>query len=279
MDKNGVYIGKNIEIVKTDLYEIIFRRKEKNDIYLEAVLLNGKSMEREIIGICQMNKNASSIFWAMSSKEILIGNQKKLINRLNEKYNYKYDKIDNEDYEIIFDDDHKYKLLLDEKIHTTKNYSKPKLQADNIAECLKEWIKGVYKDESDEGYSFGIEINTKRHMFVFNLLPHFIYLRAARYICTNQVVVFAQNIRMYNNKGKYKKAIMLPDNKIAAEKLKVDNDNFKEGKSCTLDTFDKGIYWSVKDYDTDKNLIILNGCRGEDYTWEKDRSDQVEAFK
>ena len=84
-------------------------------------------------------------------------------------------------------------------------------------------------------------------------------------------------IKLYDNKGKYKKAFMVPDNAIAVEELEIDMSNFKEGESCTPGSFEEGIYWSVKNYD--KNTITLNGCGGADYEWRRENNSQIEYFK
>lgn len=105
-----------------------------------------------------------------------------------------------------------------------------------------------------------------------------IYIRAARYACQDEGVVFAQNIRMFDNNGRYRKAFMLDDNHIALQDLVVDTANFDPTRCTTPESFDRGIYWSVKEILEQDETIVLNGCDGEEYKISREMANLVETF-
>lgn len=65
---------------------------------------------------------------------------------------------------------------------------------------------------------------------------------------------------------------------IAAEELRIDCAHFQPGCSYTPETFDRGIYWSLRKARKKDNVIVLNDCGGAKYPFSRKRDGQIEFF-
>lgn len=159
-----------------------------------------------------------------------------------------------------------------EEITTCKPYEKSCANSrSDIGKCLQEWRLGAKFGK--DGDVFMCEVNTNRHMFVYMVNTHMIYIRAAATANNNNGTLFFQNIRMMrnNNTGEITSYIE-PDNyNIAANYLMIDNSKFNPN-ACVFNP-DGGIYWSLISFTADQ--IQINGC-GE--TYYINRIDQFEEY-
>ena len=159
-----------------------------------------------------------------------------------------------------------------EEITTCKPYEKSCANSrSDIGKCLQEWRLGAKFGK--DGDVFMCEVNTNRHMFVYLVNTHMIYIRAAATANNNNGTLFFQNIRMMrnNNTGEITSYIE-PDNyNIAANDLMIDNSKFNPN-ACVFNP-DGGIYWSLISFTADQ--IQINGC-GE--TYYINRIDQFEEY-
>lgn len=172
-------------------------------------------------------------------------------------------------------DGHRYQLELIEKISIVDPYDMRMVTKNEIGLCLQEWQLGTRLLKSGDEHVTGLLINTNKHAYVFSY-GGMIYCRAARIRSDNNGTVFAQNIRMMAKTGEFT-AAMDSDNVAIAKKEIVISDSLFNPSVCIYAT--EGIYWSLKSFEP--NLIILNGCGGEDYRYERlDRSspDILEWF-
>ena len=89
-------------------------------------------------------------------------------------------------------------------------------EAGHLGECLREWNRGVIWEHiqiEGEDHEIGCQINTDKHMLIFEISPRSVYCRAARFAAVNEGVVFDQNIRQGQA------SFMIPDNREAAQPL------------------------------------------------------------
>jgi hypothetical protein len=256
----GVYIGKDIEIVCTDMYTIVFRRHNEKD-FLESLLLDDKL---DCIGVCKSSPCGADIFaiadrWEYAqqgenpffndskAKEFL-GKQLITISIHTDILNIKF--YDNTIYEATA---HELFTMseLNPLCYTPEERS--------VAYCLKTWNLGHREIKWDGNY-IGITIDTYKHMYIFVMMEGVIYCRAARYAVCDKGVVFNQNIRQYTDGSSF----MLPDNCEAANELKYNEDFFESDIEIYED---RSIYWSVAS--VEQNRIVLHGCQGDKYEWNK----------
>jgi hypothetical protein len=119
-----------------------------------------------------------------------------------------------------------------------------KANKDNIGNCLQEWGLGSSFGKDDNG---------------------------------NCKTIFAQNIRLMKNPKEFT-AWMPDDNFEITRKNIVIDDSLFDPNVCTFTK--SGIYWSLKS--SDEDLIILHGCRGEEYKFvrpEKNAENILEWFE
>lgn len=174
-------------------------------------------------------------------------------------------------------DGRRYQLELIEKIDIVDPYDMRMVTRNEIGLCLQEWSLGtrLVKFDFDDGHVASLEINTNKHAYIFSYGSIF-YCRAARIRSDNNGSVFAQNIRMMAKTGEFTAAID-SNNLATAKKEIVMNDSLFTPNVCTFAK--EGIYWSLKSFDA--NLIVLNGCGGEDYRYQrfdKNSPDILEWF-
>lgn len=266
MMKCGVFIERDIEIIITDRYMIIYRRNNDED-FLESRLYKRENSNWCCIGICRSCPVCSvqrkppeiwrhafvyngKIHSSDGDMKHMIGTAPVLIKQ-------------NENLlQINFEDSITYTAACDEVfLAETLSPAIPEITDDNIGDCLRLWNIGLKEEIIDlNGVPtfIGITVNTEKHMYIFEMTPDSIYCRAARYTATNKGVVFNQNFRQGIE------AYMVEDNNIAGQPLLINEEIFSTD-SCIWN--DRSVYWSVKSYDS--NCVILNGCQGDMYQWHK----------
>lgn len=275
---NGVYIGENIEIVVTDRYEIAFRRAPKN-AFLESVLvkadLEDEKRLRKCIGICRTEPateptSIKSVKWSykfLDGGNVLYKDSEILDEAANDAFFIKNSEAGA--YIFKFFDGAEYEASQHESFAEQQlNPECLPVSQSTIGECLLNWNMGLgeilHTEDGVEKF-FGITINTKRHMYIFKMSPDHIYCRAARYYVCDKGIVFNQNFRQSawaSESGGM--AYMVCDNRIAMQDLVIDEALFDSAK-CTWDGM--SVYWSV--FSVDDDLILLNGCEGDIYRWER----------
>lgn len=264
--KYGVFIGKDIEVVITDLYMIVYWRNISEN-FLESRLYIMQNSIWRCIGVCRTspvcsiqrrppeiwqhafvyNEKMQSTDDAMRD---IIGTAPKYFNQSEGSLQIKLEDLIQ--YTAVCDEDFSMEELLPVL---------PEISDNNIGECLKKWNMGLKEEIYDINGAqtfIGITVNTEKHMYIFEMTPNSIYCRAARYVTTNNGIVFNQNFRQGDE------AYMIEDNNDASLPLQIDESLFLNN-SCIWN--DKSVYWSVRSCDS--NCIILNGCQGDTYQWHK----------
>lgn len=152
-----------------------------------------------------------------------------------------------------------------------------KLSKSTISECLRSWQMG-----SLLGIKRAI-ITTKYHDYIFEVRKDFCYCRAARYRTYEKGMVFAQNIRLMVNPNECSSFMMKENENVVQDKLIIDESLF-DPNVCVYTPKERGgwtagIYWSVKS--TSDDLIELHGCGGATYPYyrPKSKKDKVEWFR
>lgn len=263
--RNGVYIGKDIELVTTDKYMIIFHRK--NEDFLESRLYQYGAHTMHCIGICRTSPPCSKMqeppkVW----QSAFIYNDPvvtidAIIRRV---FSIEAPVIQYDEHglKVSFGDGQEYTASCDETFSMQDlSPEVPSISDSNIGECLQLWNMGLVEESIEhDGIKIfiGVTINTKKHMYIFEMTPNSVYCRAARYVAINKGVVFNQNFRQGFE------AYMIEDNGDARRPLEF-NETFFNQDACNWK--DRSVYWSVKDYNN--ACITLNGCQGEAYYWKK----------
>lgn len=287
MIKNGVYIGKDIELVVTDKYVISYRRNTQMDM-LESRLFKRSGNDFSCIGICQSSPTETEqykppLLWKTAF--IYNGNAKGEIQTYQKNQIMSCDTpptyLKNHDENMksylgtaftIYDYANKIELQFDDNIIYSAAYDEifddktllPDLPfaCDNtIGECLRLWNAGLREEYiSIDGIStfIGVTINTNKHMYIFEMTPSSIYCRAARFVAPNKGIVFNQNFRQGFE------AYMIKDNSEAQFPLSFDEALFSSN-SCAWN--DRSVYWSLSSYN--ENEIVLHGCQGDIYHFNK----------
>lgn len=136
---------------------------------------------------------------------------------------------------------------------------------DNVETCLREWHLGLKIRRINDTVA-GLEFNTPKHMYIFDITDDFIYCRAARYGVCRKGVVFSQTFRQnfHDFEGQ---SFVYDDSRIARNDVVISESLF-DPQQCVFSDYD--IYWSV--LKVEKDVIVLNGCGGEIYKWGKPRS-------
>lgn len=259
----GVFIGRDIEMVRTDRYEITFRRLRAGDAHLEAFWCGVSGGKASVGGVCRMGHYGTAAAYAMRA---LPGSDAELLRRIGGPPSYS-ETGDGVRQTLTFDDA-AYDVCLAETIGISKGGQRRSLTDSSISECLCDWQKGTQLIRYGDAIH-GLVINTNKHMCIFEVGDHGIYIRAARYACTDEGIVFAQNIQMRS--GTFVQAAeMLDDNRDAAGELHVDASKFLRNACYMPPVISDGIYWSVKSYSVAREEIVLNGCQGQDYVYNRD---------
>lgn len=262
--KQGVYIGKNIEVAVTEKYTLIFVAREgtllsflaqSSDlqcIHVVKTIPEEKSLRVEYLLTRQGGMN-----YVKGEKLLRYRGQQAA--ELKWKDGLLQCTVNFLD-EIFYAEAHE--LFTPESI-TPKRIP---ATADTLAECLNQWHLGVHEiEETRQNKTFfkGIVLNTPKHMYIYEAeAGGRIYTRAARYSCVQEGVAFNQNFRQFYEASFPEAAhcIIARDNRMALQELEVNRDFFQPN-SCYLDK--NTFYWSVDCYDASK--IRLNGCGGKSY--------------
>ncbi len=254
----GVYISNDIEMVITEKYVMTFRRVKSQNA-LESYLLEKveNTSQYYCVGVCR-SLPATTIAYPRSQKweYALQGGKKKYYNntsfatwigKANPTIQQQEDRMN-----LIFPDADTYSARKTETICMDDlNPLPPSVSGDTIGACLQCWQMGCYKEvieigDKDSGIS--VSINTKEHMYIFQMLPNDFYCRAARYSTCNSGVVFNQNFRQRS--GDLSETYMVDDNTISCDPLPVDHHGFGV---CQIIDYD-GL---MKKYLTDRERSAL----------------------
>lgn len=279
----GVWIGSNIEFVRTSKFELFFRKIDDENI-IETIftrVINDDGGIKECIGICKAkiiegsdDENGLKYKFAVRNIEDLDSGEIKYnddnLKDLLKNSMYTFESMTNEGLKVKFYDGLDFELELDEEVNVCEEYVAQSLDNSTISKCLVEWILGTFENK-DNGKSMGFSINTKKHMYIFAVTEEFAYCRAARYATCDLGVVFAQNIRVSSITNE---CHMLSDNKKAMNKVEICENAFNIN-ACAFNV--DGIYWSVKK--ADNSVINLGGCGGDDYYWKQIDDERIEWFK
>jgi hypothetical protein len=271
MTNLGVFIGTDAEMVRTERHEIIFRRLKGCDD-LEALWCVKTPAGKTVAGMCRTQGYEKNIRFAMRGGE---HNDAELLAKIGSLPEYCETSADGE-LELIIGSE-VYQLLLVEEIAIDRAHQFCSLKNSSIAACLCDWKKGT-RWVREHSVDFGIEINTNKHMYIFLAWEGQFYVRAARYACTDKGVVFVQNTRI-REYGDHRDIGMLPDNRQAAQEVEIDETMFLPDRCYIPNSTDgnEGIYWSLKSCDTEREEIVLHGCAGEEYPYNRD-TNLVEEF-
>lgn len=265
MITTGVYIGRDLEVVATDSYLITYRRNNKLD-FLESRLFRMSNGGYDCIGICrtsptetEQRKPPKVWQWAFIFRDKVQATDPEMERCIHS--SVKIVETENQ-ITVDFSDDAVYQAALDEPF-TMQSLTPtlPVASENNIGECLRLWNMGLNEEIFDiDGVPtfIGITVNTEKHMYIFEMTPGSIYCRAARFVATNQGMVFNQNFRQGFE------AYMLADNREAREPLVIDDTLF-QSDVCSWNG--KSVYWSLAQYNEEQ--IVLNGCQGEQYFYDK----------
>jgi len=270
----GVWANKDCELVITSKYSLLFERA--NDSILATLKQITVKGDKITFVHC-----TTAIFDTLNKQAIV---KKKNLPKQQCHVEAKFDKLIISDNGEIIEElsisENKLKILathgsrheleLIEKITIIEPYEKPLAERDNIGRCLQEWELG----SKDQKYFFGVAkgavINTNKHSYIFLFAKLFsweyIYCRAARIRSNNQGSVFAQNIRLMKDPRSNRfTAWMAHNNLEMATKNIVINDSHFNPQACVY--AEQVFYWSLKSFD--KDLIVIHGCGGEDYKYER----------
>lgn len=169
-----------------------------------------------------------------------------------------------------------------EKIEIVNFKISTKATKETVGKCLVEWSLGATYEEDDINQTFSAEINTNKHSYTFTLNKwkdmQLLYCRGARIRTNNNGSVFAQNIRMMKNDNEFTANFPLNNFEISNQEIIINNDLFSP-TSCVFIDGGNEIYWSLKSLSDD--LIILNGCGGEEYKYTRptEENGENEYFK
>jgi hypothetical protein len=205
MTEYGVYISNNAEIVTTEKYAIAFRRVKSQDALESCLLEKDDRISRYFcLGVCRSLPATTIPYprpqkwqFAFKSARKRYYNHKSLAGWLgtaNPIIQQNEDRID-----LTFPDGDHYSARQIESFSMDELSPQPlTVNKDNIGDCLKYWHIGCHEEiiETNAKDSCrSVSINTREHMYTFQMLPNNFYCRAARYHTCNSGVVFNQSFR------------------------------------------------------------------------------------
>ncbi|NLE74736.1 MAG: hypothetical protein GX604_08940 [Actinobacteria bacterium] len=255
----GVYIGRDVEVVVTAQHTIAFRRSDAGG-FLESTLLDTASAE--CIGVCrtapcctEMRMPPQSWRYAFAAGRPIASDDE--MRRLLGQPVLDLSPTD-DGVEVRYRDGEAHVATLAETFAMADLVPPcPPANEHNVAQCLQSWTTCC--DETvREGAFVGVTINTRKHMYIFEIMPGSIYCRAARWAVCDRGVVFNQNFRQRFE------AYMIADNREAMNDLEYDVALF-DADGCVWD--DRSVYWSVSSVSGDE--IVLHGCQGDTYRWKR----------
>jgi len=281
----GVWIGKDIEIVRTLNYEMRFEKNSENetDILGSVAVITSKdnsfSMKKRMIVIgnkegisyCAfslLNPDDKCVYLNDSNllKQLITEQYKIIINDDTIKMLSDYETIKIIENEMLIYRNNKlvHSLVLAEKISPSQSPIKPEeLKSTNIASCLIGWNKGVYIDDSTS-----LEIETLKHGYIFSISPNNIYCGASRNASSSFGLLGNQNIRIRKAENQFA-TYMKNNNLSSADPLVIDTLKFRPNTCFIPNNMDESIYWSIKSISD--TLISVHGCGGDTYYYFKNR--------
>lgn len=300
----GVWANENIELVITERIILLFLVDGKEQIsVLKTYELNEDRMNiftKSVAYFNKSNKKASCKYYLKSEdkwnewgnqndfsqprfkESFLLRETGTSIEIVNKQTTFlKFNKVTKN----LTIDSHltkRQKLKQIEKIEIANFKIGTKATKVTVGECLVKWCLGTTYDENDVDQTFALEIFTNKHSYIYSFMKwegmQILYCRAARIKTNNNGSVFAQNVRMMKNDNEFS-ANFPPNNfEISNQDIKINNDLFNP-KSCVFIDGGNEIYWSLKNISD--NLIILNGCGGEEYKYSRPikENEDNEYFK
>lgn len=258
--KQGSYIGKNFEAVVTNEYTIVFFSQDTS-LYSFLLLT-------EDLTCVHMVKTTQVLNNPNETKMDYMITMQGSMNYVKGENFIKYKdlpmfsvSLNNDVYVWTFIDNSRFESKQHEKF--IDGYITPRnICADgkNLEECLRTWhlgVKKIYRYSKGIQFFNGLEVNTPKHMYLYDVSYSYVYTRAARYAVCNSGMIFNQNFRQfYNGSESSIHQNILEDNRIAEKDLIITNKGLFQQNACSVNGQD--IYWSVRNYD--KNAIYLNGC-------------------
>lgn len=247
----GVWASKNAEYVRTKSFSILFERKG-NNIYsvLKWMGVEHDTLFYQTEAVVRFNSQTKKVF-----KDVFPKSSVKSI-PLKSKHANRIETLEGKDTLILKTSEGKLKLVKVESIDVVPPYSMEKANKDNTGLCLHEWIlgtKGFFRPGSKQ---ISLIINTNHNSFTYNIVPQYVYCRAARIKSDNKGTVFAQNIRLMDKPhGEFTSYMCKNDLKLLDTPLHIDDSLFKPN-TCVFGR--NAIYWSVVGVLPD--VIELNGC-------------------
>jgi len=302
--RRGVWVGKDIEIVRTNKVQILFRKDPASPegLWSELSLLrySESGFEEDVRGIVYANERKRTLkvhvkdLWSRQKEEPYISDPE--LSRHAIRRTFKMMSCGDDEVLLQADDGQRevigaegrierfdrsgslvYALKRIEEFEVKhKGIISKKLSESTIAECLRSWSLGTHLIKEDD-VTKGIEINTNHHMYIFYVRDDMCYCRAARYETCEKGMIFAQNIRLMVNPQQFM-VFMIEDNeRVSQEKLIIDETLF-DPNACVFTPPERGgwpagIYWSVKSASDD--LIELHGCAGEVYRYERPKPEEA----
>ena len=269
----GIYIGKDCEFGLTDTAAILFfRTPQKNE--LQSRLYLKSKAQYACVGVCRTFPVLTNLHTPLQRCDTLFidqgvirGSDPSLTSLLGTSFKLE-DKGDS--VWVRLDQESVGPLYLNEEINPNLQPSHRKADKTHVGECLREWNRGVRQEFitiEGQRHFIGCQINTNRHMLIFELSPRSVYGRAARLTMMNEGLVFDQNIRQGNS------SFMAEDNRIACGPLLGDR-KFFNSEACFWN--ENTVYWSVKSVEEDE--IVLQGCQGTEYRWHRPDAEHEGGF-
>ena len=249
----GVYRSANKEICQTEKFSIVYYYDDKNSV-LGVKLYFGLENKKNLVAILERNNKNKSISYAyyINNKNDIIGNDEKIKEMLDEKYNS--------------DEIKSMKKLESFKIaHSSKELATVK--NDGIKKCLNEWrMIDFYKNNEDELYFHLYTGNTEYIFYIVNKDLN-IYSGASY----NQsfdlgVYSYKQYFRIRNykdNKDSFCNSFC--DFTIFNKEVEIPLKKCEIGK-CSF--IKDSIIWCIKRYTDDE--IVLQGCGDDEYIYKRD---------
>ena len=236
----GVWLGKDIELVKTGRFELLFFRDPKDQSSLEVIWseweLSGNLFKRKVLSVCKHDGSCNAIKYAINTKSevgesFFLANDNELSKKLGlNEYLMKIEGekitlsgsqasvVINGEKMLIEENDLFYQELVKDEVITvsTEKLINPSLSSTPITDCLKMWHMGSFLLYQDGPC---LQINTSKHMYIFYVSKSQIYCRAARYATCDKGVVFSQNFRIFQSGNAPKQTYMAENNLIASRQI------------------------------------------------------------
>ena len=249
----GVYIGKDIEVVCTDRFILIYRRYP-DERRLESLLLNS---ELKCVGICRTTPtelHPGEIIWehALLAERVLASSDEMRALLHTEPLTMIADGDETISVKLADGTDYSAKVHERFSMDDLKPHS-PTTNEAGVGECLRKWNVGLRELVFGDRFC-GITVNTWKHMYIFEMTQGSIYCRAARYATCDKGMVFDQNFRQGVE------AYMIEDNRVAMNALEYDERLFNVD-ACVWN--EKSVYWSTAS--VSDTLTELHGCQGAIY--------------